>query len=48
MATFVQIDERAGLLVLIAVVLAVWVYAAPDHATATFVGIKESILGVLP
>ena len=48
MATFIQVDERAGLLVLIAAVLGVWFYAAPDHATSTFVGLKESALGVLP
>lgn len=48
MATFVQIDERAGLLVLAAVILAVWFYAAPDHATSTFAGLKEAIMGVVP
>lgn len=48
MATFIQVDERAGLLVLLAAVLAVWVYAAPDHATATFVSMKEAFMGVLP
>jgi|GEM_PF-4176456 len=48
MATFVKIDGKAGMLVLAAVVLGVWFYVAPDHATATFVGLKESILGVLP
>ena len=47
MAMFFQIDEKAGALILAAVVLGVWFYAAPDHATATFVRLKESVLGVL-
>jgi len=48
MATFVKIDEKAGALILAAVVLGVWFFVAPDHAASTFVGIKESVMGVLP
>ena len=48
MATFIQIDERAGVLVLVAIILGVWVYAAPDHATQTFANLKDGLMGVLP
>ena len=48
MATFVQIDEKAGALILAAVVLGVWFYIAPDHAASTFMGFKEAIMGALP
>jgi hypothetical protein len=47
MATFIKIDETAGVLVLAAVVIGVWFMIAPDHATETVVGLKESILGVV-
>jgi len=48
MATFIQINERAGVLILAAVALGAWFVVAPDHATATIAGLKEAIMGVLP
>ncbi|WP_158298331.1 hypothetical protein [Halorubrum sp. SD626R] len=48
MAMFLQIDEKAAVLILAAVILGIWFYVAPDQAASTFVGIKEALLGVLP
>lgn len=47
MAMFVQIDETAGLLVLVAVLLGVWFTVAPDQATETVVSAKEAVVEVV-
>lgn len=48
MAMFLQIDEKAAGLILVAVILGIWFYVAPDQVASTFVGFKEALVGVLP
>lgn len=48
MAMFLQIDEKAAVAILVAMILGIWFYVAPDQAALTFVGLKEVLVGVLP
>lgn len=48
MATFIQIDERAGILILAAVLVGVAFYVAPDATMNVVENARDAITGAMP